>query len=323
MTHASNEHRGSTRWRKSGFRVPTKRKNVIRQTSPSRSLVLCCCWLPSGPLNGAKSPFPPKIKFSKKIFDFVFNLFMITNSIVISLEKVTDSLPPPPPLSLVNVFAANFLGKTSAGAAFSGGKNMSDALINGLAGAGGGDHRPAHHLSSPNCEWTRFGCFYAVQSLVIWRCSAEHVFCFFFPWWSVRWIRGSRRSVIWRKRRGKSAPLSKCVGFVARSPAFPFSSEPLTMTSAPMLIWTREFEKLACSLIQLLQSGDVQVVKHEEWERLYGGLMPSLVGTAASQVSCQTILSLWSSIVCRLTLLSVSKSIDAVSVDGGYRLSQN
>lgn len=63
---------------------------------------------------------------------------MITNSIVISLEKVIDSLPPPPPLSLVNVIAANFLGKTSAGAAFSGGKNMSDALINGLAGAGGG-----------------------------------------------------------------------------------------------------------------------------------------------------------------------------------------
>lgn len=63
---------------------------------------------------------------------------MITNSIVISLEKVTDSLPPPPPLSLVNVIAANFLGKTSAGAAFSGGKNMSDARINGLAGAGGG-----------------------------------------------------------------------------------------------------------------------------------------------------------------------------------------
>lgn len=26
-----------------------------------------------------------------------------------------------------------------------------------------------------------------------------------------------------------------------------------------------------------------QVVKHEGWERLYGGLMPSLVGTAASQ----------------------------------------
>lgn len=29
----------------------------------------------------------------------------------------------------------------------------------------------------------------------------------------------------------------------------------------------------------------VQVVKHEGWDRLYGGLTPSLVGTAASQVS--------------------------------------
>ncbi|KAF9612172.1 hypothetical protein IFM89_038360 [Coptis chinensis] len=28
-----------------------------------------------------------------------------------------------------------------------------------------------------------------------------------------------------------------------------------------------------------------QVVKNEGWERLYGGLTPSLVGTAASQVS--------------------------------------
>ncbi|KAJ1426398.1 Mitochondrial substrate/solute carrier [Sesbania bispinosa] len=28
-----------------------------------------------------------------------------------------------------------------------------------------------------------------------------------------------------------------------------------------------------------------QVVNQEGWERLYGGLMPSLVGTAASQVS--------------------------------------
>lgn len=27
------------------------------------------------------------------------------------------------------------------------------------------------------------------------------------------------------------------------------------------------------------------MVKHEGWERLYGGLMPSLVGTAASQVA--------------------------------------
>lgn len=30
---------------------------------------------------------------------------------------------------------------------------------------------------------------------------------------------------------------------------------------------------------------DVKVVKHEGWERLYGGLGPSLIGTAASQVS--------------------------------------
>lgn len=29
----------------------------------------------------------------------------------------------------------------------------------------------------------------------------------------------------------------------------------------------------------------LQVVKEEGWERLYGGLMPSVVGTAASQVS--------------------------------------
>ena len=29
----------------------------------------------------------------------------------------------------------------------------------------------------------------------------------------------------------------------------------------------------------------MQVVKHEGWDRLYGGLTPSLVGTAASQVS--------------------------------------
>lgn len=29
---------------------------------------------------------------------------------------------------------------------------------------------------------------------------------------------------------------------------------------------------------------DVQVIKNEGWERLYGGLTPSLVGTAASQV---------------------------------------
>ena len=29
----------------------------------------------------------------------------------------------------------------------------------------------------------------------------------------------------------------------------------------------------------------MQVVKQEGWERLYGGLAPSLVGTAASQVS--------------------------------------
>lgn len=29
----------------------------------------------------------------------------------------------------------------------------------------------------------------------------------------------------------------------------------------------------------------LQVVKEEGWEQLYGGLMPSLVGTAASQVS--------------------------------------
>lgn len=37
---------------------------------------------------------------------------------------------------------------------------------------------------------------------------------------------------------------------------------------------------------------DVQVVKHEGWERLYGGLTPSLVGTAASQVSRRYLSSL-------------------------------
>ncbi|KAL4315936.1 hypothetical protein AHAS_Ahas15G0234900 [Arachis hypogaea] len=37
-----------------------------------------------------------------------------------------------------------------------------------------------------------------------------------------------------------------------------------------------------------------QVVKHEGWEQLYGGLMPSLVGTAASQwenYNCTTLVS--------------------------------
>jgi adenine nucleotide transporter 17 len=43
-----------------------------------------------------------------------------------------------------------------------------------------------------------------------------------------------------------------------------------------MLPAVPDFFPLCCGLWQ--------VVKNEGWERLYGGLMPSLVGTAASQV---------------------------------------
>ena len=49
------------------------------------------------------------------------------------------------------------------------------------------------------------------------------------------------------------------------------------------LFFCFSFFGLVWDFIYLLN--DVQVVKHEGWDRLYGGLTPSLVGTAASQVS--------------------------------------